>query len=216
LAWFDRRRRREYPAHVTDWTDERADELSELLEAWNNGDSAALDKVMPIVYDELRALAGRYLAGEQPGRTLQTTALVHEAYLRLVGVRHPDWKNRAYFFGAVGTIMRRILVDHARGRARDKRGAGLQLIPIETMGEPPEVAVVNRAIDVEALDNALERLQRLDARQARIVELRYFSGMTIDEIASVLGISPGTVKRDWIVARAWLFAELATPGSGAG
>jgi RNA polymerase sigma factor (TIGR02999 family) len=163
---------------------------------------------MPAVYDELRALASRHLSGERGGHTLQTTALVHEAYLRLLPQRQADWKNRAYFFGAVGTIMRRILVDHARARGRDKRGGGLHILPIDGLPDPAAPPAEAPAVDVEALDQALERLQALDARQARVVELRYFAGMTIDEIGEVLAISSGTVKRDWTVARAWLFAEL--------
>jgi RNA polymerase sigma factor (TIGR02999 family) len=182
-------------------------ELTGLLQAWHGGDRAALDRVLPVVYDELRALAARQLSRERAGHTLQTTALVHEAYLRLAGQHVGDWKNRAYFFGAVATIMRRVLVDHARRRLRDKRGGGVAILPLDGTLEPvaPES---DTGVDVEALDLALDRLAAIDARQARIVELRYFSGMTIEEIAEVLGISTGTVKRDWTVARAWLFAEL--------
>jgi RNA polymerase sigma factor (TIGR02999 family) len=189
----------------------RPGELTELLRSWRGGDRAALDRVIPVVYDELRALAARHLAIERPGHTLQSTALVHEAYLRLAGQQQADWKSRAHFFGAVATIMRRVLVDHARRRGRDKRGGGVAVVPLD---ETPEVAVQARpdgGVDVEALDGALDRLAALDARQARIVELRYFSGMTVEEVAEVLGISSGTVKRDWAVARAWLFAELSQP-----
>jgi RNA polymerase sigma factor (TIGR02999 family) len=182
--------------------------LTSLLQSWHNGDRAALDHVMPVVYDELRKLAARHLARERTGHTLQTTALVHEAYLRLARQQHPDWKNRAYFFGAVATIMRRILVDHARRRVRGKRGGGLALIPLDHTPELAAPAVSDAGIDVEALDRALDKLAVVDARQARIVELKYFSGMTIEEISEVLMISSGTIKRDWIVARAWLFAEL--------
>jgi RNA polymerase sigma factor (TIGR02999 family) len=181
--------------------------LTALLQAWHGGNRAALDHVLPVVYDELRALAGRQLAAERSGHTLQTTALVHEAYLRLAGQKNPDWKNRAYFFGAVASIMRRILVDHARRRARDKRGGGVALVPLDQAQEPPAIAA-DTGVDVEALDRALDKLADVDARQARIVELRYFSGMTVEEIAEALDISTGTVKRDWTVARAWLFAEL--------
>lgn len=189
-------------------------ELTALLRSWHRGDQAGLERVMPVVYDELRTLAARHLAGERPGHTLQTTALVHEAYLRLVGLNHPDWKNRAYFFGAVGTIMRRILVDHARGRARDKRGGGVTIVPLEQVPEPV-VPAADDTVDVEALDEALDKLASIDARQAHIVELRYFSGMTIEEIAIAIGVSTGTVKRDWTVARAWLFAELSPSGADA-
>jgi RNA polymerase sigma factor (TIGR02999 family) len=188
--------------------------LTELLQSWHGGDRDALDRVMPVIYGELRTLAARQLSRERREHTLQTTALVHEAYLRLAGQHHGDWKNRAYFFGAVATIMRRILVDHARRRGRDKRGGGVALVPLDGVAEPAALSG-DAGIDVGALDLALDRLGQIDARQARIVELRYFSGMTIDEIAEVLQISPGTVKRDWTVARAWLFAELggaASPG----
>jgi RNA polymerase sigma factor (TIGR02999 family) len=183
-------------------------ELTELLQSWHEGDRAALDRVMPVVYDELRLLAGRHLAHERPGHTLQTTALVHEAYLRLAGQQHPDWKNRAYFFGAVATIMRRILVDHARRRVRDKRGGGVMIVPLDQAPEPVAASATEQGADVEALDRALDKLAALDSRQSRIVELRYFSGMTVEEIAEAMDISTGTVKRGWTVARAWLFAEL--------
>jgi RNA polymerase sigma-70 factor (ECF subfamily) len=182
--------------------------LTELLQSWHGGDRAALDRVLPVVYDELRSLAARHLASERPGHTLQATALVHEAYLRLAGQQHADWKNRAYFFGAVATIMRRILVDHARRRVRDKRGGSVTIVPLELVAEPADSQAHDGSVDVEALDHALDKLGAVDARQARIVELRYFSGMTVEEIAEVMSISPGTVKRDWTVARAWLFAEL--------
>lgn len=185
--------------------------LTELLQSWHGGDRAGLDRVMPVVYEELRTLAARHLSGERPGHTLQTTALVHEAYLRLAGAHHPDWKNRAYFFGAVATIMRRILVDHARSRGRDKRGGGVTVVPLEQVPEPASAA--DEGVDVEALDRALDKLASVDARQAHIVELRYFSGMTIEEIAEAMGVSTGTVKRDWTVARAWLFAELRPSGA---
>lgn len=186
----------------------RAEGLTDLLEAWRRGEPGALDRVMPVVYGELRRLAARHLANERTGHTLQTTALVHEAYLRLAGHPQVDWKNRAYFFGAVATVMRRILVDHARRRVRDKRGGGLAVVSLDEAPEPTVPAAVGGGLDVQALDDALDRLAAIDARQARVVELRFFSGMTIEEIAEALDVSPGTVKRDWTVARAWLFAEL--------
>jgi RNA polymerase sigma factor (TIGR02999 family) len=189
----------------------RPGELTELLRSWRDGDRAALDRVMPVVYDELRSLAARQLAAERPGHTLQTTALVHEAYLRLVGQQQTDWNTRAHFFGAVAVTMRRILVDHARRRARNKRGGDLVIVPLATASEP--AANSGASVDVEALDRALDRLASIDARQARVVELRYFSGMTLEEIAEVMALSTGTVKRDWTVARAWLFAELGSPGA---
>jgi RNA polymerase sigma factor (TIGR02999 family) len=190
--------------------DLRRGELTELLRSWHGGNPAALDAVMPLIYDELRSLASRHLSRERGGHTLQTTALVHEAYLRLAGQHHPEWKNRAYFFGAVATIMRRILVDHARRRARDKRGGGIVVVPLEEVPEPAGPIEPDDGVDVDLLDQALDRLTALDARQARIVELRYFSGLTIEEIAEVMSVSAGTVKRDWTVARAWLFAELTS------
>jgi RNA polymerase sigma factor (TIGR02999 family) len=191
----------------------RAEGLTALLHAWHRGEAGALDRVMPAVYDELRQLAARHLANERAGHTLQTTALVHEAYLRLAGQEHVDWKNRAYFFGAVANVMRRVLVDHARRRSRDKRGGGLAVVALEQVAEPAEPAALDGGIDVQALDDALDRLAAIDARQARIVELRFFAGMTIEEIAAVLTVSAGTVKRDWTVARAWLFAALRPPSS---
>jgi RNA polymerase sigma factor (TIGR02999 family) len=187
----------------------RAEGLTALLEAWHRGEPGGLDRVMPVVYQELRAIAARHLANERAGHTLQTTALVHEAYLRLAGQERVDWKNRAYFFGAVANVMRRILVDHARRKARDKRGGGVAIVALEQAPEPVAPAALEGAVDVESLDDALARLAAIDARQARVVELRYFAGMTIEEIAEVLNVSAGTVKREWTVARAWLFAELA-------
>lgn len=206
----------EGPRIVPDGRHLRPGELTALLQSWHGGDRAALDRVMPVVYDELRGLAARQLSRERPGHTLQTTALVHEAYLKLAGQHRADWKGRAHFFGAVATIMRRILVDHARRRSRDKRGGGIAVVPLDE-GFEPAAPPASEGVDVEALDRALVRLATVDARQARIVELRYFAGMTVEEIAQVVGVSPGTVKRDWTVARAWLFAELgpaSPPGHG--
>jgi RNA polymerase sigma factor (TIGR02999 family) len=186
-------------------------ELTELLRSWRDGDRAVLDRVMPAVYDELRSLAARQLSSERRGHTLQTTALVHEAYLRLAGQQQTDWSTRAHFFGAVAVIMRRILVDYARRRARDKRGGHLVIVPLA--GAPEPATNPGPSVDVEALDRALDRLAAIDPRQSRIVELRYFSGMTIEEIAEVMALSTGTVKRDWTVARAWLFAEMGGAGA---
>ena len=192
----------------------RPGELTSLLQSWHDGNQDALDAVVPLIYAELRRLASRHLSRERREHTLQTTALVHEAYLRLAGQRQPEWKNRAYFFGAVATIMRRILVDHARRRGRDKRGAGVVVIPLDQAPDLAADTSGHDGVDVEALDRALNRLQALDAHQARIVELRYFSGMTLDEIAEALSVSTGTVKRHWTVARAWLFAELKSVAAG--
>jgi RNA polymerase sigma factor (TIGR02999 family) len=198
---------------MSDRSDLRPGELTALLQSWHGGNRDALDAVMPLVYEELRLLASRHLSDERRDHTLQTTALVHEAYLRLAGQHRAEWKDRAYFFGAVATIMRRILVDHARRRARDKRGGGMVVLSLDQAPEPIADTATDASVDVEALDRALDRLHALDARQARIVELRYFSGMTLDEIAKALGVSIGTVKRDWTAARAWLFTELG-PGAG--
>lgn len=158
---------------------------------------------MPIVYDELRRLAHRYMRGESAAHTLQTTALVNEAYLRLVGVERMTWKGRGHFFAMAATLMRRILVDHARDRARDKRGGQ---IAFTSLGDKPLAAPAS--VDLFSLDEALERLAAIDPQPARIVELRYFAGLTIDETAAALHMSPATVKRHWAWARAWLHREL--------
>ncbi len=179
-------------------------DVSQLLLAWRNGDQQALDQLMPLVYDELRRLAAAYLRREQPGHTLQTTALVHEAYLRLVDQTRADWQNRAQFFGVAAQLMRRILVDHARTRQAAKRGSGaLRLSLNEVAGRAQE-----KAAEVIALDDALAELAVFDPQQSRIVELRYFAGLSIAETAEVLGISPATVKREWHTAKAWLYNQL--------
>jgi RNA polymerase sigma-70 factor (ECF subfamily) len=188
-----------------------SDGLTDLLQAWHRGEREGLDRVMPVVYAELRTIAARHLARERAGHTLQTTALVHEAFMRLVDLKQVDRMNRAYFFGAVATTMRRILVDHARRRSREKRGGGLAVVPLE---DAPEPVAPDPAVDVQALDEALTRLAVIAPRQARVVELRFFSGMTIEDIAEALGVSAGTVKREWTVARAWLYAELNPGASG--
>jgi RNA polymerase sigma factor (TIGR02999 family) len=161
-----------------------------LLEELAHGKQEAADQLMPLVYDELRRLAGRYMRREREDHTLQTTALVHEAYMKLVEQRSVNWQSRAHFFGIAAHLMRRVLLDHARGHLREKRGAPGQ------------------ATALVELDGALEKLAALDARQARIVELRFFAGLTVEEAAEVLGVSPKTVKRDWSVAKAWLHGEL--------
>jgi RNA polymerase sigma factor (TIGR02999 family) len=179
-------------------------DVSQLLLAWRNGDREALNQLMPLVYDELRRLAGGYLRRERVGHTLQTTALVHEAYLRLVDQTRADWQNRAQFFGVAAQLMRRILVDHARTQQAAKRGSGaLKLSLNEVVGKAKE-----RDAEVIALDDALAELQTLDPQQSRIVELRYFAGLSIAETAEVLGISPATVKREWHMAKAWLYNQL--------
>ncbi|HUO74222.1 MAG TPA: sigma-70 family RNA polymerase sigma factor [Solirubrobacteraceae bacterium] len=179
--------------------------VTQLLVRCRDGDRAALDELLPLVYGELRRIAQSHLRRERAGHTLQSTALVHEAYLRLIGATRPGWQDRAHFFGIAANAMRQILVDHARARAAAKRGSGaerLELTESMSAGGEPEV-------DVLALDEALGRLAALDRVQARIVELRFFAGLTIDECAEALAISPATVKRDWTSARAWLHRELS-------
>jgi len=165
----------------------------------------ALDKLMPAVYDELRRQAARYLRRERAGHTLQTTALIHEAYVRLVDQRNVEWQNRAHFFGIAAQMMRRILVDHARTKKRAKRGGSDVKISLADA----TILVKEQDLDVVALDEALTRLAEIDEQQSRIVELRFFSGLTVEETAEVMGISPATVKRDWSMAKAWLHRELS-------
>jgi len=179
-------------------------QITELLIAWSDGRREAGDDLMPLVYGELRVLASRYLRREPAGRRLQPTELVHEAYMRLVDQRRVQWRNRAHFYGIAAQIMRRILVDHARAHAAGKRGSGWEHIPLVEDQTPSGADDV----DIVALDEALARLAMVDAQQARIVELRYFGGLTIDEVAEVARISPATVVREWTVAKAWLRAEL--------
>jgi RNA polymerase sigma factor (TIGR02999 family) len=180
--------------------------VTQLLVDWNNGDQAALGKLMPVVYDELRRLAGNYLRRERVGHTLQPTALVNEAYMKLVDQRHARWQNRAQFFGVAAQLMRRILVDHARVRQAQKRGGSdqqqLSLSHADRIAKKPD-------IDLLALHEALNDLAAIDEQHARIVELRFFGGLTIEETAEVLGISHATVERDWTLARAWLRRELS-------
>jgi RNA polymerase sigma-70 factor (ECF subfamily) len=179
------------------------EQISQLLQAWAAQDPAARDALVPIVYDELHRLAHHYMRTERAGHTLQTTALVNEAYLRLVDVERLEWRDRAHFFAMAATMMRRILVDHARGHARDKRGGGVIMTSLKD-----DVAAAAPDVDVLALDAALEKLGQIDERQARLVELRYFAGLTIEEAAAALQISTGTVKREWVIAKAWLYREL--------
>ena len=173
-----------------------------LLLRWKSGDRHAIDELLPIVYEELRRLAKGYLHRERLEHTLQSTALVHEAYLRLID-QNVDWQGRSHFFGIAAQMMRRILVDHARARNAAKRGEGLKV----TLDERMALAEA-RDLDVIALDGALDRLSKLDEGQAKIVEMRFFAGLSIEETAEALGISPATVKRDWAMARAWLAREL--------
>jgi len=184
--------------------DSHQTDLAGLLSEASDGSEEAAEKLIPLVYEELKRLARRYMRRERPDHTLQTTALVHEAYLRLV--RHPNvpWRDRPQFFAIASQLMRRILIDHARGHSRTKRGGGKAALPLgDALVFSPEYAG-----DLIRLDEALARLSKLDARQSRIVELRFFGGLSVEEAAQVLGISPKTVKRDWAVARVWLHGEL--------
>jgi RNA polymerase sigma-70 factor, ECF subfamily len=179
-------------------------EITAQLLAWNQGDAAALERLIPVVYQELRRMAERYLRQENSGHTLQPTALVHEAYLRLIDQTQVEWQNRAHFFGIAAQMMRRILVDHAKAKQRDKRGAGaLKLSLDETLNYGQE-----RAGELVALDDALQHLAALDERKSRVIELRYFGGLSVEETAQVLNVSRQTVIRDWNMARAWLYQEL--------
>jgi len=191
-----------------------AGDISKLLRAWSDGDRSALERLTPIVYDELHRLARRYMKGERPGHSLQTTALVNEAYMRLVDYKRMQWQNRAHFFAVSAQLMRRILVEHAR-RHNLKRGGGVPHVSLE------EAAVVggDRATDpgsqLVALDDALNALARFDARKAQVVEMRFFGGLSVEETAEVLKVSPVTAMRDWNTAKAWLYREL-TGGTGDG
>ena len=184
-------------------------QITHLLLAWGQGDQAALEALMPLVYDELRKVAARHLRGQREGHTLQTTALVNEAYLRLIDASQVQWQNRAHFFAVAAHFMRRILVDFARSRNYQKRGGGAQPVELdEAMILAPE-----RGADLLALDEALTRLQALNERQAQVVELRYFGGLSEEETAEALNISVRTVRRDWNFARVWLHRELTGRGS---
>ncbi len=185
---------------------QNATEITQLLKDWSDGNQAALDKLMPLVYDELHRQASQFLRKERPSHTLQTTALIHEAYLKLVGHNQVEWQNRNHFFAIASTAMRRILVDYARERHREKRGGKGENLPID---EALQIASNERIVDLITLDEALNRLAKLSARQARVVELRYFSGLSNDETAEVLGVSKGTVRNDWNIARAWLRQEIS-------
>jgi RNA polymerase sigma factor (TIGR02999 family) len=181
-------------------------DVTALLGDWSGGDRTALNQLLPLVYAELRRVAARQLRHERPDHTLQPTALVHEVYLRLVDQRQGDWQNRAHFFGVAAQVMRRILVDHARRHDASKRGDGVRCVSID---EARDVAASN-GIPILALDQALNRLEKVDSELATIVELRAFGGLTIEEAAHVLSVSPSTAKRDWRTAKAWLNRELAS------
>jgi len=193
---MDRSKAPESPAPVPD--------ITELLVAWGRGDESAFERLVPMVHAELRRLARRQMAGERPGHTLQTTALVNEAYLRLIDLSQVRWQDRAHFLGMSARVMRRILVDHARARGANKRGGRDQKVPIEDAAAVTE----ERAVDLIALDDALNALAVVDSRKSQVVEMRFFGGLSIDETAESLHVSPETVKRDWRVAKVWLLREL--------
>lgn len=181
-------------------------DITRLLVAWSEGDESALADLTPLVYEELHRLAHHYMSHEREGHTLQSTALVNEAYIRLIDWKNVRWQNRAHFFAVSAQLMRRILVDFARTRGYQKRGGGLHPVPLDDAA----VVATDKGADMVALDEALRSLAELDARQSKIVELRFFGGLSIEETAEVLKISAGTVRRDWSMARAWLHRELAT------
>jgi RNA polymerase sigma-70 factor (ECF subfamily) len=191
--------------------DPSSSEVTELLVAWSKGNKLALDQLAPLVEGELRRLARLYLGREAPGHTLQPTALINEAYLRLVAWKSVDWQDRAHFFAVAAKMMRRILVSHAVSRGRQKRGAQVVVVPLEEAG----AVVAERTADIVALDEALSTLAKFDERKSQLVELRFFGGLTETEAAEVLNMSVRTVQREWSLARAWLFRELTGDGQAA-
>jgi RNA polymerase sigma factor (TIGR02999 family) len=187
------------------------DAVTDLLQAWTQGDQDALEKLVPAVNFELRRLARHHMRRERANHTLQTTALVNEAYLRLIGETRVDWQSRAHFYGIAARLMRQILVDHARRRNRAKRGGGVTLIALEDLsGLENALGKRGEAFDVLAIDEALGKLAGIDGRKARVVELRFFGALTVEETAAVLSVSPATVLNDWAFARAWLYRALTT------
>lgn len=184
---------------------ENPQEISRILQEWSDGGQEASEKLMPLVYDELRRQASRYLRRERQGHTLQTTALINETYLKLIGQQNVNWQNRAHFFGVAAQAMKRILVDYAKTRHREKRGGAAENMPLD---EARFVISSEKSVDLIALDEALARLAEFDARQARIVEFKFFAGFTNEETAEILHISPATVKREWNSAKAWLHSEI--------
>ncbi len=184
------------------------EEITQLLHAWRGGDRGALDRLVPQVYGELRRVADRYLRSERSDHTLQPTALVHEAYLRLTGKERPQWRDRAHFYAVAAQVMRRILVDHARAHRADKRGGGALLVPLDE----GNAAASERSADLIALDDAIDALAKVDPRKARIIELHYFGGLSVAETAKVLDLSISTIVLDSRLARAWLVVALRAPG----
>jgi RNA polymerase sigma-70 factor, ECF subfamily len=185
-------------------------DVTRLLLAWSHGDEAALKKLIPLVYRELRRLAHRYMRQERPGHTLQTTALIHEAYQRLIDTPNVGWQDRTHFFAVCAQLMRRILVDHARSRGCQKRIGNIRLVPLEEA----MMATSERTKDLVALDAALTALSAVDPRKGQVVELRFFGGLTAEETSQVLKVSPDTVLRDWKMAKVWLLRELAGGADG--
>ena len=181
-----------------------SENITRLLIELTHGDNAAVDRLLPLIYDELRSLAANYLRRERPDHTLQPTALVHEAYLRLVDQTRVNWQNRAHFFGIAAQMMRRILVDHARKHAADKRGGEVHLFSLDENIDK----AIERSDELIALDDALKELAEIDEQKARIVELRYFGGLTVEETAEVLNVTPVTIKRHWRAAKAWLYGQM--------
>ena len=192
-------------------TDPGRTDITQLLVDWSRGDSTALTALLPLVYEELRRLAQNQLRAERSDHTLQRTALVHEAFLRLVDQKHVDWQSRMHFYGLAAQMMRRVLVDHARRRGAQKRGENLVKVDIDDLEEGADaqaLAVADAELDFQEFDNVLKRLEALDARQGRLVELRFFGGLSLEESAEVIGISLSTARRDWNFARAWLQREM--------
>ena len=187
-------------------------DLTGLLIEWGQGDKDALDRLTPLVYDEIRRVAHRYVQREREGHTLQTTALINEAYLRLAGSQNIDWQNRSHFFAVTAQVMRRILIDHARRRRYVKHGGEVQRVAFDTAMNEVTAMSQGRASELVALDEALEELARLDPRKSRVVELRYFGGLNYEEAAEVLEVSVMTVRRDWRAAKAWLFRRMRDEG----
>lgn len=186
-------------------TESQSHQVTQLLIKWSNGDKAALDKLMPLIHEELRRLAHQYMSRERSGHTLQTSALVNEAYIRLVNRKGVQWQNRAHFFAIAANSMRSILVDHARSHAYAKRGGGAHKITLDD----GLIVSQERAAEVVALDDVLKQLADIDPQQSRIVELRFFGGLTIEETAEVVQLSPATIKREWNIAKAWLYHQLS-------
>ena len=188
----------------------RAEQITQLLQAWNEGDPSAIDKLVPLVYGELHRLARRYMADERPEHTLQTTELVNEAFMRLVDATHQNWESRTHFFGVCAQVMRRILVDWARSRRAQKRGGGVRALDFEeALGAEAITVAKHPGTDLVAIDDALRSLAKIDARKCQVVEMRFFGGLSVLETAEVLKVSPETVQRDWKLAKSWLRRELS-------